>query len=75
MQINRSYRDQFNDRTVLTIAHRLDTIIDYDRILVMENGKLVEDGSPFDLISNKESHFYKMAAESKDFEHLIKVVK
>ena len=74
MQINRYYRDQFNDRTVLTIAHRLDTIIDYDRILVVDNGKLVEHGSPFDLTSNKESHFYKMAAESKDFDHLIKMV-
>ncbi|XP_037957308.1 ATP-binding cassette sub-family C member Sur isoform X2 [Teleopsis dalmanni] len=39
----------FQGRTILTIAHRLSTILDYDRIIVLENGKIVEDGSPAEL--------------------------
>ena len=65
-------RNEFNDRTVLTIAHRLNTIIDYDRVLTMGNGALFEDGSSLKLINEHESHFYKMAKESKDFNSLIK---
>ena len=64
-------RSEFTDRTILTIAHRIDTIIDYDRILVMENGRLIEDGTPFELVMNKQSAFYKMIAESKESTALI----
>jgi ABC-type multidrug transport system fused ATPase/permease subunit len=38
--------------TLLTIAHRLDTIIDYDKVLVLSNGRAVEFGTPIDLIEN-----------------------
>ncbi len=39
----------FKDTTVITIAHRLETIIDYDTILVLKNGELVEKGSAKEL--------------------------
>jgi ATP-binding cassette subfamily B protein len=39
------------DRTALIIAHRLSTVAIADRVLVMERGRIVEDGSPADLIS------------------------
>ena len=47
-------RSQFPDTTLLTIeiAHRLDTIIDYDVVIVMENGRVAEMGSPRDLLSS-----------------------
>ena len=47
-------RSQFPDTTLLTIeiAHRLDTIIDYDVVIVMENGRVAEMGSPQDLLSS-----------------------
>jgi ATP-binding cassette subfamily C (CFTR/MRP) protein 4 len=45
-------RIRFHGTTLLTIAHRLETIMDYDKILVMENGKAAEFGTPCQLIEN-----------------------
>ena len=50
--IQRMLRTRFTGTTLLTIAHRLETIMDYDKILVMENGKAAEFGTPSDLIEN-----------------------
>ena len=55
---------EFNDCTVFTIAHRINTIMEYDKIMVLDNGKIVE----FDTVSNLLDHtsgiFYSMANES-----------
>ncbi|KAJ2036620.1 hypothetical protein H4S03_003524 [Coemansia sp. S3946] len=45
-------RTEFSESTVLTIAHRLDTIMNSDRIIVMEKGEIVEIGPPQELIAN-----------------------
>jgi ABC-type multidrug transport system fused ATPase/permease subunit len=45
---------------VLTIAHRLETIIDYDVIIVMDKGKVAEMGSPRDLLRDESGLFTKM---------------
>jgi len=50
--IQRMLRTRFTGTTLLTIAHRLETIMDYDKILVMENGKAAEFGTPSELIEN-----------------------
>lgn len=44
-------RDDFGDKTILAVAHRLDTILDFDRIVVLDKGRIVEDGSPGELLS------------------------
>eukprot|EP00484_Ammonia_sp_Unknown_P014174 CAMPEP_0197081528 /NCGR_PEP_ID=MMETSP1384-20130603/214680_1 /TAXON_ID=29189 /ORGANISM="Ammonia sp." /LENGTH=341 /DNA_ID=CAMNT_0042520423 /DNA_START=739 /DNA_END=1765 /DNA_ORIENTATION=+ len=59
-------RREFADRTVLCIAHRLQTIIDYDRILVMGNGKVLEFDAPDELLKCKQSVFKAMVAEKVD---------
>jgi len=46
--------------TVLVIAHRLSTIINSDRLLVLENGKIIEQGRPQDLLEDKKTYFYKV---------------
>lgn len=44
-------RREFSNCTVLTIAHRLNTIMDSDKLLVLEQGYLREEGSPQELIT------------------------
>jgi ABC-type multidrug transport system fused ATPase/permease subunit len=53
-----------NGTTVLAIAHRLQTIIDFDRILVLGNGQLLEFDSPSVLLENPNSVFYSMLQEA-----------
>ena len=46
--------------TVVVIAHRLSTVMDADRLLVLEKGGITEQGSPQDLIKDKQSYFFKV---------------
>ncbi|XP_029599267.1 multidrug resistance-associated protein 1-like [Salmo trutta] len=61
--IQSTIRTQFDDCTVLTIAHRLNTIMDYTRVLVLDKGEMAEFDSPSTLIT-KRGIFYKMAKDS-----------
>ena len=58
--IQETIRTKFKHCTVITIAHRLNTIIDYDRVLVLENGQVVEYDKPENLLQNKEGYFSKL---------------
>ena len=56
-------RTAFKNATVLTIAHRLETIIFYDKIAVISDGKIAEYASPKTLLSDKNSAFSKLVDE------------
>lgn len=57
--IQKLIREEFSSFTVLTVAHRLDTIMDSDRVMVMEGGRVVEMGSPEELIKS-EGAFWEL---------------
>ncbi|XP_030265342.1 multidrug resistance-associated protein 4-like [Sparus aurata] len=61
--IQKTIRDKFRECTVLTIAHRLNTIIDSDRILVLDNGTIQELDRPSILLQNKDGALYKMVQQ------------
>ncbi|KAI6841124.1 bile acid-transporting ATPase [Hortaea werneckii] len=56
--------------TTVTIAHRLQTIIDYDKVLVLDKGEVIEYGDPFDLVSKEGGIFRGMCEMSGDFDVL-----
>ncbi|XP_053667657.1 ATP-binding cassette sub-family C member 4-like [Anopheles marshallii] len=74
--IQRTIREQFVNCTVLTIAHRLNTIMDYDRVLVMSEGTSVEFGRPVELLERTDGAFRSivLATGRDEAENLIKMV-
>ncbi|CAH0557999.1 unnamed protein product [Brassicogethes aeneus] len=62
--IQKTIRTKFANCTVLTIAHRLNTIMDSDKVLVMESGTMVEFDHPHLLLQNPEGYFHKMVLET-----------
>ncbi|KAJ1945978.1 hypothetical protein GGF37_001421 [Kickxella alabastrina] len=61
-------RREFKECTVLTIAHRLGTVMESDRILVMDHGQMAEFDTPEKLLADKNSHFSQLV-ESMNFSH------
>jgi ABC-type multidrug transport system fused ATPase/permease subunit len=64
--IQRSLSTEFQDCTLLTVAHRLQTIMNSDKILVLDDGKLVEFAPPKELLRKEDSLFKKLVDESAD---------
>lgn len=62
--IQRTIATQFSHCTVLTIAHRLITIVDSDRVLVLDRGEVREFASPYELINDESSLFAQMINSS-----------
>lgn len=64
--IQKTIRKKFADCTTITIAHRLNTVMDSDRILVMDAGRCVEFAHPHELLQKEEEPriFYNMLKET-----------
>ena len=58
--IQESLHEIIQWRTTIVIAHRLSTIMQMDRIIVMEKGKIVEEGTHLELIKKQSGHYKKL---------------
>lgn len=74
-QLQQVIRERFEDCTVLTIAHRLETIVDYDRVVVMHAGTVAEVGPPLQLLLQEDPPimFRQMAVSSGNLETLVAI--
>ncbi|KAL9000019.1 MAG: hypothetical protein Q9169_001264 [Polycauliona sp. 2 TL-2023] len=66
---------EVKDSTIITIAHRLQTIIDYDKVLVLDKGRVVEYDAPWELITQEDGIFQSMCEMSGELEMLTEEAK
>ena len=62
--IQKTINELLNESTIITIAHRIKTIINYDRIMTLENGEIVNFDTPQNLLKDKNSLFYELYSKS-----------
>ncbi|CAJ0826635.1 2238_t:CDS:10 [Entrophospora sp. SA101] len=60
--IQETIKKNFADHTVLTIAHRLNTMVEADRILCLNEGRVIEFDTPLNLLNNQNGFFYQLVA-------------
>ena len=63
--IQKSLMRSFKGSTLITVAHKIKTILGYDRICVLNEGKIVEIGTPMELLAKKQGLFYELYIQSK----------
>ncbi|XP_077535067.1 multidrug resistance protein mrp-7-like isoform X2 [Haemaphysalis longicornis] len=63
-KVQRVLRESFSRCTFITIAHRIDTVLDYDKVIVMGDGRVLECGRIKDLLAQPQSTFYSMVQSS-----------
>ncbi|KAJ5632707.1 hypothetical protein N7490_009046 [Penicillium lividum] len=73
-KLQRDLREHFRGTTVIAIAHRLSTIADFDKVLVMDQGKAAEFGTPADLLANTGGPFWHLVHDSEDQEQIMATI-
>ncbi|XP_076223009.1 putative multidrug resistance-associated protein lethal(2)03659 [Nomia melanderi] len=63
--IQETIRTRFADCTVITVAHRLNTIIDCDRIIVMDAGRIAEFGRPHELLRDRPHGIFSQMVDKR----------
>jgi len=63
--IQKTIREKCRDVTVLTIAHRINTILDSDRVMVLDSGRIAEFDTPSNLANDPNTMFYSLLQESR----------
>lgn len=62
--MQRVIREKFSKHTVIAVAHKLDTVLDFDKVAVLDGGRLVEFDNPYELLA-RPSAFAKLYNSSK----------
>lgn len=73
-KIQRTIQEEFADSLVLCIAHRLMTVIRYDKILVLDAGEIVEFDTPQELLRKPNGHFRQMCEQAADWPQIRSLV-
>ncbi|KAI8348976.1 P-loop containing nucleoside triphosphate hydrolase protein [Mortierella sp. GBAus27b] len=73
LKIQGTIRQEMASSTIITIAHRIRTIADFDRVLVMNAGEVVEFDKPLTLMKKEDSLFRSMCERSSDFDALLAI--
>ncbi|KIS68280.1 putative bile acid-exporting ATPase [Mycosarcoma maydis] len=75
-QIQKTIRQEMAPQaTIITIAHRIKTIADYDKIVVLGKGKVIECGTPLSLMEEESSVFHSMCEQSGEMGELLRIAK
>lgn len=64
-RIQEVIRSEFSDCTIIMIAHRLDTLLDFDKVAVLDKGTLVEFGAPNELLADEAGAFTRLYRADK----------
>ncbi|KAF9586708.1 hypothetical protein BGW38_008631 [Lunasporangiospora selenospora] len=72
-KIQTTIREEMSSATILTIAHRIRTIADFDRVLVMNAGEVAEFDKPLTLMKQEDSLFRSMCERSSEFDALLAI--
>lgn len=67
--MQRVIREKFSNHTILAVAHKLDTILDFDKVAMLDGGELIEFEDPYTLLSSDSAfnrlYTYSMAEENE----------
>ncbi|KAK3844173.1 MAG: hypothetical protein J3R72DRAFT_505658 [Linnemannia gamsii] len=73
LKIQQTIREEMADATIITIAHRIRTIADFDRVLVMQAGEVAEFDTPFSLMRQESSLFRELCDQSTELDVLLEI--
>jgi len=70
-KIQTTIRNEFQNSLLLTVAHRIRTVIDYDRLLVLDAGRVAEFDTPWNLLQKDDGIFKNMCLQSGMYQELL----
>lgn len=73
--IQQVIKDRFRQTTVITVAHRLNTIADYDKVIAIHHGRIVEQGAPYELLQRKGLFFDMVQRTGSNIDNIMNKAK